>query len=84
MYQNSAERDYKPLLNQKIHILAQREVTLELVAGLESKIGIRGCGAHLNELCKEVDESQVLVNFVLFNFKQALTTIDLLSYKLVK
>jgi len=84
MNQNSAERDYKPLLNQNIRILAQREVTLELVAGLESLIGIRGCGAHLNELGEEVDEAQVLVNFVLFNFKQALAAIDLLSYKLVK
>lgn len=84
MNQYSAERDYKLLLHQAVCFLIQGEVTLKLVALLDSLIRIRWCGAHLDELCEEVDEAQVLVDFVLFDFEQALTTVDLLSHKLVE
>lgn len=84
MNQYSAERNYKPLLHQAVCFLIQGKVTLKLVALLDSLIRISWCGAHLNELCEEVDKAQVLIDFVLLNFEQALTTVNLLSYKLVE
>lgn len=57
MNQYSAERDYKLLLYQAVCFLIQGEVTLKLVALLDSQIRIRWSGAHLDELCEEVDEA---------------------------